>query len=121
MEKYTLFVVKETLVISSDTVTKKGLHTCTNRTRVVVKEILKTLLLNYIENYISDKSSSLDLYSNEIYNQLLPHLRNDFVGTPNQIPSKNWVYSKIRETRGEFNFNAIQTISMAPYSIIGNK
>ncbi|KAF0991159.1 hypothetical protein HZS_6506 [Henneguya salminicola] len=56
-----------------------------------------------------------------MYDHMLFHIRTEFFGPPYQIPSKKWVNSKIPQTRGVFNFNAIQTISMPPYNMIGNK
>lgn len=108
------------LIIEGEAISLKGVHTCINQSVITTRNIERQLPDGYIENYITIKSGSLELYPNEIYLQLLCQLRDEFSDIPYQIPSKKWVYSKIRENRGASNFNSIQAVSMPPYSITRN-
>ncbi|KAF0986911.1 hypothetical protein HZS_1680 [Henneguya salminicola] len=105
------------LIFSRDTITTEGFHTCSGETKILTNQIQRRVPDGFVEKYINGKSLCLELYPGKINEKLLCQLREQISDISYQIPSKKWVFAKIRQNIDASNFNAIYAISTPPFSL----
>ncbi|KII69355.1 hypothetical protein RF11_09780 [Thelohanellus kitauei] len=96
------------LTIRENTITEKGSHSCESQVASNSFTHREIPVDDYINTFLADKSSQLNLCSSDIYCQLLISLSEKYVYTPYKIPSKNCVDSIIRNNRGLVERNQIE-------------
>ncbi|KAF0986159.1 hypothetical protein HZS_5517 [Henneguya salminicola] len=88
------------LVVKNDFITTKGNHCCKQiRSEKADIPEFETSPNDFVDKFIKEKASKVDLYPNSIYQELLIVLRDKFQEYPYNIPSKDKIFSKIREIR----------------------
>lgn len=111
---------KARLIRRDNIITEKGFHTCGSQIvslSITNPDISAT---DYINRFLSDKSSQLNLGSSNIYRELLLSLSEKYVNLPYTIPSKSSVYSTIRNNRGIIGMNQIEAVISPPLSLKAN-
>lgn len=106
---------KARLTKTEEKIVLRGIHCCNSTLPIAINsEISEITTAKFIENFIDDASSKLELYRNKIFEQLLLKLSENYPNIPYKIPCKKIVYSKIRTNRGAMNLSTIQAVMMPP-------
>ncbi|KAF0986320.1 hypothetical protein HZS_5655 [Henneguya salminicola] len=103
------------LNVKNDFSTTKGNHSC----KQIISEKadipeLETSPNDFVDKFIDEKASKVDLYPNAIYQELLIVLRDKFQEYAHNIPSKDKIFSKIRKIRKTQDLSSIQGVTSAP-------
>ncbi|KAF0990374.1 hypothetical protein HZS_6204 [Henneguya salminicola] len=110
------------LVLKNDFITTKGNHCCKQigSEKADIAE-LETSPNNFVDKFINEKASKVDLYPNATYQELLIISFKNI--HPYNIPSKDKIFSKIREIRKTQDHSSIQCVTSLPacYTMIWAK
>ncbi|KAF0991091.1 hypothetical protein HZS_2035 [Henneguya salminicola] len=96
------------LVLNNDFITTKGNHCCKQiRSEKADIPELETSPNDFVDKFIKEKDSKANLYPNAIYQ--------DFKNIhPYNIPSKDKIFSKVREIRKTQDLSSIQSVTSPP-------
>ncbi|KAF0987982.1 LOW QUALITY PROTEIN: hypothetical protein HZS_6352 [Henneguya salminicola] len=100
------------LTVRNNEILIKGEHNCEANRLLIQIAAANLTPESFFDTLILEKASQLNLYPNQIFRDILLIMRDQFVHTP--IPSKNQVYSTIREQRGLIGMNSIEAVVMPP-------
>ncbi|KII74823.1 hypothetical protein RF11_14502 [Thelohanellus kitauei] len=101
-------------MLADNTITEKGSHSCESQVASYSITHPEIPVDDYINTFLADKSSQINLGSSDIYRRLLISLGEKYVNTPYTIPSKNCVDSIIRNNRGLVERNHIEAVMSPP-------
>ncbi|KAF0985564.1 hypothetical protein HZS_6423, partial [Henneguya salminicola] len=111
---------RPTLHITSVPIVTEGEHNCEANRLVIQIPAPNLPPESFVDTFILERKSQLNLYLNQIFRDLLLIMRDRYVNTPYSIPSKNQVYSAIREQRGLIGKNSIEAARSHPLSLLPN-
>ena len=111
---------KARLIKRQNEMIEKGTHTCGGNITSIDIPNHEISPNDFINNFLTEKSTNLVMASSQIYQNLLVSLRDKYINTPYIIPSKSFIYSQIRTKRGLIGMNAIEAIASPPLSLKDN-
>lgn len=120
--KFKLNGCKAKLVTSESSSILSGNHTCEQH--LIESNFISSINTlspsQFIDSFISDEAINLAKYPHQIFQELLITLRSKYTGVVYKIPSKNEIYSKLREIRGSMLLNSIHACTISPARLLSN-
>ncbi|KAF0986027.1 hypothetical protein HZS_515, partial [Henneguya salminicola] len=108
------------LIVRDNKISEKREHNCQANRLVIQIPTTNLTPESFVDTFILEKTSQLNLYPNQIFRDLLLTMRDQFVHTPYSTPSKNQLYSAIREQRSSIGMNSIEAAMSPPLSLLPN-